>query len=126
VFYGTGADGIDVDTATELGIVVATNPVFSEEVADHALAMLLAFSRRLTDIDRAVRRADWNWGAFRQLRSLGSQTVGIVGFGRIGQAVPRRVRPLGCRIVYYDPYVSASPVVYAAPNSLDNLLRTSD
>jgi D-3-phosphoglycerate dehydrogenase len=126
VFYGTGADGLDVAAATELGILVATTPVFSEEVADHALAMLLAFSRRLTDVDRAVRRVDWNWGPFRQLRSLSSQTVGVIGFGRIGQALARRLHPLGCRIIYYDPYVLAAPVPYAEPNSLDTLLRTSD
>ncbi len=127
VFYGTGADCIDVAAATELGIVVANTPLFGyAEVADHAVAMLLMCSRRLADLDRAVRRTDWNWDPFRGFHSLSSQTVGIIGFGHIGQAMARRVNAFGCRIVYFDPYVPTSPIDDAAPESLENLLRISD
>ena len=127
VFYGTGADSIDMPAATELGIVVANTPLFGyAEVADHALAMLLMCSRRLADLDRAVRRGNWDWDPFRDFHSLSSQTVGIMGFGHIGQAMARRLHALECRIVYFDPYVPTAPFDYVTPASLEQLLQTSD
>src|SRR5205823_14139560 len=96
--YGIGVDNIEVPVATELGIWVANVPGFcAEEVSDHAIACVLALSRRLVPLDRVVRSGGWGAGAAGPMRRLSSQTLGVVGFGRIGQLVARKARALGMR-----------------------------
>jgi D-3-phosphoglycerate dehydrogenase len=126
-FYGIGVDAIDVVAATEMGILVTNCPSFgTEEVADHALALLLACARPLLGFDRAMREGCWEWGPFRPLHSLNRQSIGIIGFGRIGRAMARRLRPLGCRIMFSDPYVHDAPIEGVAGVSLEELLHTAD
>jgi D-3-phosphoglycerate dehydrogenase len=110
--YGVGVDIVDVDFATSRGIQVTNVPAdyCLNEVADHALAFLLSLNRQLFAYNNAVRQGDWKWQSGAPVRRLADSTVGIVGFGRIGQAIAHRLKPFGSRVVAYDPY--ASPKVF--------------
>lgn len=134
--YGVGLDNVDLDAAADCGIVVTHYPGYcTSEVADHALSMILALNRRLVEQDRALRAGDWvKYGPATRtiLRGpvwpLREQTLGIVGFGRIGQSVAERARPFGLTILASDPY--QEPAVMEAHGvesvSLNELLDRSD
>lgn len=125
VRYGVGVDAIDLAAAARLGVVVANVPDYGvEEVSDHALALLMAVTRRLPQADAALRAG--RWGAPRPAtRRLAGLTLGIVGFGRIGQAFARKCAGLGfARILVSDPR-AALPVGLEAA-SLDDLLARAD
>jgi glyoxylate reductase len=101
--YAVGVDNIDLDAATERGIPVGNTPgVLTDTTADLALALMLGASRRLLEGDASVRAGDWlTWEPARPLgRDLHDATVGVVGYGRIGQAVARRVEGFGCRVLH--------------------------
>ena len=104
---GTGFDSVDVTAAATLGIpVAAVGEYCTEEVADHTLALLLALNRRLLDYHHQVQvEHDFRWNRVRGLRRLSGQTLGLVGFGRIGQAVARRAQGFGLTVVAHDPVV---------------------
>jgi D-3-phosphoglycerate dehydrogenase len=111
---GVGVDSIDLEAATRLGILACNVPGSNTaEVADHAMALLLALTRRLYDAIRTTR--DGAWGRDRKLtlqyyetlRRIAGHTVGIIGFGNIGRAFALRVRGFGpARILACDPYVN--------------------
>ena len=133
---GVGVDSIDLEAATRLGILACNTPgVNSSEVADHAMAQLLALTRRIRELDSAVKAGRWSSQpqSIREigagLRRIAGSTVGIVGFGAIGRAFATRVRGFGpFRIVAYDPYVSqTSADLYGVELvALDELLIESD
>lgn len=101
--YGVGVDAVDLAAARQRGIVVTNTPgANSDAVADHAIALLLAVLRHVPSGDRAVRVGDWT---VQRGRELGASTVGIVGFGRIGQGVARRLQGFGSTVLVHDPYV---------------------
>jgi D-3-phosphoglycerate dehydrogenase / 2-oxoglutarate reductase len=104
---GVGYDVIDVPAATELGVVVINVPdIWIREVANHALALLLAWNRRIVTLDREVRGGTWSGrvpGAVAG--SLHGETVGIVGLGNIGSAFARRIAALETHVIACDPYV---------------------
>ena len=110
---GVGVDSIDLDAATELGVLACNTPgVNTTEVADHAVAMLLSLTRRLHDAVATTREGQWrdNPGSTRgyqtSVRRIAGHTVGIVGFGNIGRAFATRIRGFGpAEVVAYDPYV---------------------
>jgi len=94
--YGTGYDNVDVEAATRMGIWVARVPDYChEEVADHALALLLACARRVPSIDRGVRTGAWNIHTGLKTRRIAGKTLGILGYGWTGQALHRKVAGLG-------------------------------
>jgi D-3-phosphoglycerate dehydrogenase len=129
VEYGIGYDNIDVNAATEKDVLVCNVPDFiTSEVADHAVALILALIRKLDRIGRSTRDGKWNWREFRPVSSLEGKTVGIIGFGNIGRQVAERMRSFGTRTIAYDPYVSreAMEKLGARSSNLDELLRTSD
>jgi glyoxylate reductase len=118
--YAVGTDNVDLDAASERGIPVGNTPeVLTESTADLAVALILAISRRLVEGDAYVRRGDWQtWEPELLLgRDLHGATVGIVGRGRIGQAVGRRLEGFGCELLYTDVGVGVS---------LEELLDRSD
>ncbi|HLF61550.1 MAG TPA: C-terminal binding protein [Acidimicrobiia bacterium] len=124
--YGIGIDNVDLAAASSRGIVVTNVPDYSvEEVATHALALILALVRKLALADATVREGGWSIDRFRPIRRLSTLTVGLVGFGRIGRKIAAPLEALGARIVCYDPYLTAGddlpPLL-----SLDELLATSD
>lgn len=101
-----GYDVVDVDAATERGIVVSNSPVYcSEEVADHALTLALSVGRKIRLLDRHVRDGGWDYKQSRPMHSLRTRTFGVLGLGRIGRHSARKARALGMRVVAYDPYI---------------------
>ena len=104
---GVGYDVIDVPAATELGVIAVNVPdIWVREVANHALALLLAFNRKIITLDRQVHAGAWGSGvpgAFTG--SLHGETVGIVGLGNIGSAFARRVAAFEMTVIAHDPYV---------------------
>ncbi|MEA2333334.1 MAG: hypothetical protein QOH58_3472 [Thermoleophilaceae bacterium] len=119
---GVGTDSIDIDAATEAGVVIATTPGANEEtVADHALALILATIRRVVEHDASVRRGEWNRAGPLTPWHLHGKTVGIVGYGTIGRAVGRRLRGFGVEVLVCDPTLPPDSNV-----ELDDLLARSD
>ncbi len=111
--YGVGLDNVDLDAAADAGIVVTHYPGYcTAGVAGHAMALLLAVNRRIVGLDRDLHTGAWSRfgsatggilrGPIPPLRQL---TLGIVGFGRIGQALADRARPFGLTLLVADPYV---------------------
>lgn len=105
---GVGVDNVDLEAAGRLGIVVCNVPDYgSEEVADHALMLLLACARRLTTLHNAIAQGVWDASLIFGAPRLRGCTVGIIGCGRIGSAFALRAKALGMRVVLYDPYQPA-------------------
>jgi C-terminal binding protein len=101
-----GYDNIDVAAARAGGIPVATVPDYgSEEVADHALCLLLYIVRNITVTEQSCRSGEWDWRVVGKVKRLRGLRLGLVGFGRIGMAVAARARAFGIHVVFYDPYV---------------------
>jgi D-3-phosphoglycerate dehydrogenase / 2-oxoglutarate reductase len=132
--YGVGVDNIPVALATELGIVVANVPDFCvNEVADHAMGLLLACARRLVTFTSQTRAGVWSLKDAPGLPRLAEQTLGIVGFGRIARALIPRARGFGLRVLVYTPRLAAAGAVpgelagqVEVAASLDELLAAAD
>lgn len=128
--YGTGYDNIDVPAATAAGIAVAINADYCvDEVATHTLAMILACHRQLPVLTDSVRSGFWNpLAVMRPSPPFGSQTVGVLGMGRIGRKLFEMVRPLVGRVIAHDPALAASGEVIPGLEwvSLERLLSESD
>lgn len=102
---GVGFDNVDLKAAGERGIVVCNVPDYgAEEVADHALMLLLAIARRLLPADRMLREGTWDTTVVFGAPRLRGRTLGVIGCGRIGTAMALRAKALGMRVVAYDPY----------------------
>jgi phosphoglycerate dehydrogenase-like enzyme len=122
---GVGTDSIDLDAATDAGVVVTTTPGANRETtADHALALILAALRRLVEHDASVRRGEWSRGGDLTPWELHGTTVGIVGYGEIGRAVARRLRGFDVELLVCDPAARAAGDVETVP--LRELLCRSD
>jgi D-3-phosphoglycerate dehydrogenase len=127
--YGVGVDNIAVDMATERGIPVTNVPVYCvDEVAEHAIALLLTLARATAKYDASVRAGEWDIRIGMPLRRLAGSVLGVVGFGHIGRAVASRARALGLRVLIADPFASADQAreIDAELVDLDDLLRISD
>jgi lactate dehydrogenase-like 2-hydroxyacid dehydrogenase len=102
--FGVGYDTVDVDAAKARGIAVTNTPdVLTEEVADLAIALLLATVRRVPQGDRYVREGQWLKGPMALTDSLQGRTLGIIGMGRIGRAIAKRGAAFGLKIAYQGP-----------------------
>lgn len=125
--WGTGTDGIAVDVANERGIPVARSPgLNAPTVADLTLGLMIATLRRIPQIDAATRRGDWAPSALISgARDLTGMTVGLIGFGAIGQQVARRLRGFDCEVIYHQRSgpVEGVPERYA---TLDEIFSTCD
>ncbi|MBX3012221.1 MAG: C-terminal binding protein [Caldilineaceae bacterium] len=101
---GTGLDTIDIPTATARGIWVAYVPDYSiDEVSTHAIALLLAQARGLTPLVQSTRNGQWDPMRSGPVHRLRDQTLGVVGFGRIGQATASKGLGLGLKVIVFDP-----------------------
>lgn len=124
--YGVGTEAVDLEAAAQRGIPVTNTPgANADAVADHAVGLMLAALRFIPDGDRRVRDGDWG---VRRGRELGAATVGIVGFGRIGQGVARRLGGFGSRVLAADPFLPEEAVraAGAEPVTLDDLFTRAD
>jgi D-3-phosphoglycerate dehydrogenase len=129
VRYGVGYDNVDVAAASARGIAVAIVPDYCiEEVATHALAMILALNRQLAAFDQSVREGRWQIGERSGIRRLSESTLGIVGFGRIGEALGLRALALGMQVVATDPARSSEEIEASGARAvaLPELLASSD
>ncbi len=123
--YGVGLDTIDVRAATALGIQVVNVPDYcTNEVADHAMGLILSLTRGIVPLDRGVQRGIWDFRLGGEIRRASTQRLGIVGLGRIGTAVARRALSFGYQVVGSDPLDREVPGVVVT--SLEELLETSD
>ncbi|MBI4190225.1 MAG: C-terminal binding protein [Betaproteobacteria bacterium] len=105
--YGIGVDTIDLDAATQAGIIVTNNPTYCiEEVAEHTLALLLASARKIAFYDRLVRAGRWEVPPGKPMFRLAGGTLALVGFGNIARQVAVRAAAFGMRVLYSDPFVS--------------------
>ncbi len=102
--YAVGYDNIDLQAARSRGVAVSNTPdVLTEATADLTWALILAVCRRLSEAEDLARQGDWNWHPTLLLgMQLGGRTLGLLGAGRIGQAVGRRAVPFGMEVVYWD------------------------
>jgi hydroxypyruvate reductase len=99
--FGVGYDGVDVAAARERGIAVTNTPeVLNDEVADLAIGLAIAVARRIPQADRYVREGKWPGGPMPLARKLSGSRLGIVGLGRIGNAIARRAEAFGMTIAY--------------------------
>jgi D-3-phosphoglycerate dehydrogenase len=104
--YGIGVDNVDVEAATKRGIYVTNVPDYcQEEVATHALSLLLSLYRGITRYDASVADGEWDRDVVTPIHRLSTQTLGVVGFGAIGRAVADRATALGFDVVTSDPFV---------------------
>mgnify|MGYP001274614281 FL=1 len=128
--FGVGTDNIDVATATELGIPVTYVPDYCvDEVSDHVLAMLHTWNRKIALFDQSVKSEGWgHLGLTMRIKRLRGKTIGIVGFGRIGQAVAEKASVFGLKILASDP-VTPKDIVESYGGQLvafEELLEQSD
>jgi D-3-phosphoglycerate dehydrogenase len=124
---GVGVDNIDVEEATRRGITVMNSPGGNSiSTAEHAIALLLAVARRVVQADRMVRAGEWRRDALKG-RELYGKTAGIIGLGRVGREVARRLLAFSMRILATDPYITpeAAKSMGVGLVDLDTLFRES-
>jgi len=128
--YGTGVDIVDVEAATRHDVLVTNvpNEWCENEVADHAMALLLAVARKITVYDRATRSGTWQWQSGAPIHRLRGSVLGLLSFGAIARAVAARAAGFGMRITAHDPFVSAEDIAAAGAEavSFDELVTESD
>ena len=105
--YGVGVDNIDIEAATEYGIIVANVPDYCiDEVSTHAMALILACARGITLLDSKIREKKWDFTLAKPLFRTKGKTIGLFGLGKIARAVAQKASGFGFKIIAYDPYVS--------------------
>lgn len=127
---GVGFDSVDIAAARQLGIPVCNVPDYgTEEVADHAIALIMALCRQLFPLDAEAKALGWHIKVESRLRRLRELTLGIVGLGRIGTATALRAKALGFRVIFHDPYLpngADKAVGIERVRSLEELLARCD
>lgn len=123
VRYGIGVDNIDLNAAKERGIKVCNVPnYYLDEVADHTVALVLSLARKIVLLDKSVRRGEWHVEPIaRPLIKPSQAIVGLIGFGRIGERVAKRLQAFQYQIVVYDPYLSETKAQQFNVHKLENL-----
>ena len=128
--YGTGVDIVDVDAATRRGILVTNvpNDWCQNEVADHAMALLLAAVRKICGYDRQTRAGVWRWQSGEPIHRIQGRALGLLSFGAIAQAIAARAHAFGMRVIAHDPYMAPEDVTAhgATPVSFGELIEQSD
>jgi len=129
-FAATGYDSIDLDAAADAGIsVCAIDEYCTDEVADHTILLMLSLCRRLTEYHADVQtKSVWQFDRLAGLSRMRDMTLGIIGFGRIGQAVARRARGFGMTLIAHDPNPAQEIATGLGVRfcALDELLAESD
>ncbi len=129
VRYGAGVNNIDVEAATRKGIFVCNVPDYGvDEVSNHAVMMIMALSRRLPAVMRRTQSGGWWDPSIEQIHRLAGSTVGLVGFGRIAQAVARKLSAFNVTVLAYHPRRDAAfmEARFAQKASLEEIARHSD
>jgi D-3-phosphoglycerate dehydrogenase len=127
--FGLGVDNIDIKAAAERGITVTYVPDYCmAEVSDHAMALLLALARKVTQSNALVQAGRWEMPAVVPLRRLAGQVLGLIGFGNIPRALAPKAKAFGLEVITHDPFVASDVLAVAgvAGVSFDELLVRSD
>lgn len=127
--YGVGFNTIDIDAATEKGIIVGNVTDYClDEVSDHAMAMLLSSVRKVTLMNNAVKNGNWDFKIAVPIFRLRGRTLGLVGFGNIPQTVAKKAQAFGINVIAYDPFVpeAVAKDMDVKLVSLDELCEQSD
>lgn len=127
--YGVGVNTIDLEAATRNGIVVANCTDYCiDEVADHALALLLASARKVSLLDAHVKRGTWDYKKSVPVFRLRGKVLGLIGFGKIPQNLCGKAQALGLRVLAYDPFIPEEVAARFGVElvSLDALCESSD
>lgn len=127
--YGIGYNTVDIDAATEKGIIVGNVADYClDEVSDHAMALLLSCARKITLMNNAVKSGVWDFKVAVPVYRLRGRVLGLVGFGNIPQAVSKKAQAFGLQVIAYDPFVSAEVAINHNVKlvTLDELLEQSD
>ena len=128
--YGTGVDIVDVDAATRRNILVTNvpNDWCENEVADHAMALLVAVARKLRNYDIATRSGTWRWQSGEPIHRFRGRILGLLSFGAIARAIAARAAGFGMRIIAHDPYMANADITAhgATPVSFDELIEQAD
>lgn len=126
---GVGVDNVDVDAATDAGVLVLNTPDANTiSTAEHTIALMLALHHRIADAHQHVASGGWNRAAYEG-DQLAGRTLGIIGLGRIGRAVAQRALALEMNLVAFDPFVSGETALNGAVRllgSIDEVLREAD
>ncbi|MFC0471135.1 C-terminal binding protein [Halalkalibacter kiskunsagensis] len=105
--YGVGVNTIDVDAATEQGIIVGNVTDYCmDEVSDHAFALIMACARKVVLLNNAVKNHNWDFKVSMPIYRLRNRVLGLIGLGRIPQSLAKKAQAFGLRVVAYDPFVS--------------------
>jgi D-3-phosphoglycerate dehydrogenase len=124
--YGVGVDSIDLKAATDLGIFVCNVPDYCiDEVADQALAMILSLVRKTAFFDRRVKSDHWDFREGKPIHRMKGKTLGLVGSGKIGLEVARRISAFGVKVIAFDPYLRRIPGGMTLVD-FETLLKESD
>ena len=126
--YGIGVDNIDIDVATQLGIVVANIPDYCiDEVSDHAISMILSLNRVLQRDSDLVKAGKWNEvKKDKRVYRLSEATLGLLGYGRIGKRISQKALSFGLNVIAYDPYIKQEDVDGVKIYDLNQVLSQSD
>lgn len=105
--YGVGVDNVDIEAATEHKIIVANVPDYCiDEVSTHAMALILAFARGITLLDRKIRERKWDFTLAKPLFRTRGKTLGLFGLGKIARALAQKASGFDFKVIAYDPYIS--------------------
>jgi len=127
--YGVGYDNVDVQAATKYGVcVVNVQNYCTEEVSDHALALLLASIRKIVLFDHWVKKRNWDYNFSKPIYRLKNKNMGIIGFGNISRRLVEKLQPFKMNILVYDPFVhpEVAKDFQVTFTSLDQLVSESD
>jgi D-3-phosphoglycerate dehydrogenase len=124
--YGVGVDSIDLRAATDLGIIVANVPDYCiDEVATHAVAMLLTLIRKTAFFDRKVKSSQWDFRQGAPIHRMQAKILGLIGCGKIGFEVAKRISTFGVKVMAFDPYIHSAGENIKITD-LETILRKSD
>ncbi len=124
--YGVGVDSIDLKAATDLGIIVANVPDYCiDEVASHTVAMILTLARKTAFFDRKVKSGQWDFRQGMPVDRIRGTILGLIGCGRIGFEVARRISAFGVKVLAYDPYIQKAAEGIELTD-LETILRRSN
>lgn len=128
VRYGVGVDNVDLEAASEYGIQVCNVPDYgTNEVSDHAIALMFALSRKVVELNTYVKNGIWNYQKSIPVFRLQEQTIGVVGLGRIGSAFAAKAHGLGMKVIGCEPYFHQGRIPdFVELVSFEQLLEQSD
>jgi len=108
--YGVGVDSVDLRAATDLGIIVANVPDYCmDEVADQTISMILASIRKTVFLNQKVKSGQWDFRLGIPIHRIRGQILGLIGCGKIGLEVAKRISSFGVKVIAFDPYVEEAP-----------------